>query len=80
MFYRIESVTVWKVPLFEWLPTDFGVLYHAYLVIRTNNTLNGELQYWSLEKNPNFMILQQTRQWTKRNVVNNLFAFLENLG
>jgi hypothetical protein len=74
IYHQIESVAIWKVPLFEWLPIDFGMFYHAYLVIETNNTLNGELQYWSFEKNTKFLILQQTPQWTKRNVVNNLFG------
>ena len=68
LFYRIENIAVWKVPLFEWLPTDFGIFYHAYLVLETIDTY-GEFHYWSFEKNSNFLILQQTPWATHRNVV-----------
>ena len=71
MLYRIESIAVWKVPLFEWLPTDFGIFFHAYLVIETRDT-DSEFHYWSFEKNSKLLLLQQTPWGTKRNVVNGL--------
>ena len=71
LFYRIENIAVWKVPLFEWMPTDFGIFYHAYLVLETIDTY-GNFHYWSFEKNSKFLILQQTPWVTKRNVVNGL--------
>ena len=71
MLYRIESIAVWKVPLFEWLPTDFGIFFHAYLIIETRDT-DSEFHYWSFEKNSKLLLLQQTPWGTKRNVVNGL--------
>lgn len=46
--HDINRMELWKVPLFEWLPCDFGFLYHAYLVFQTED--QGETSYWSIEK------------------------------
>ena len=46
--HKINRMELWKVPLFEWLPSDFGFLYHAYLVFQTED--QGRTSYWSFEK------------------------------
>ena len=55
----VTRIELWKVPLFEWLPSDFGLFYHAYLVLKTKRLLQREeTLYWSLEKNRERVHLQ----------------------
>ena len=71
---RITKIELWKVPLafVQWLPSDFGLFFHAYLVFKTNegneilSKASGEL-YWSFEKNAERIHLQLSHE--KRNVV-----------
>ena len=56
----ITKIEIWKVPLLEWIPFDFGLLYHAYLVLQTKTCVKGTdvgLR-WSFEKNTKRIFLQ----------------------
>jgi hypothetical protein len=46
--YSIKRIELWKVPIFEWLPTDLGFLYHTYVVFQTEE--QDRAMYWSFEK------------------------------
>ena len=56
----ITKIEIWKVPLLEWIPFDFGLLYHAYLVLQTRTRIGGTEQMlrWSFEKNTKRIYLQ----------------------
>ena len=60
----ITRIELWKVPLCELLPSDFGLFYHAYLILETKRLLEGETipkdgpLYWALEKNRKQINLQ----------------------
>lgn len=56
----ITKIEIWKVPLLEWIPFDFGLLYHAYLVLHTKTRIGGteETLRWSFEKNTKCIYLQ----------------------
>ena len=55
----ITKIEIWKVPLVEWFPFDFGLFYHAFLVFETKTgvTTDANLR-WSFEKDAEKISLQ----------------------
>ena len=53
---EITHATIYKIPLIERM-SDYGFLYHAYVVFRTSGSHNGS--WWSVEKTIRSLIMQR---------------------
>ena len=57
--HNVKHLSVWKSPLFGWLPLQF--VYHEFLVYETRGPYN-EKSFWSIGKNSNGFELQHSTQ------------------
>ena len=57
--HNVKHLSVWKSPLFGWLPLQF--VYHEFLVNETRGPYN-EKSFWSIGKNSNGFELQHSTQ------------------
>jgi hypothetical protein len=56
---KITHAAIYKVPLLEDLPSDYGFLYHAFVVFRTSpESRRGS--WWSIEKTIRSLVVQRS--------------------
>jgi len=64
---NITEFAIYKVPLFKRLFSNV-VLFHSYVVFKTVDYINGNITWWSIEKNRVGLLFQ--RRATKAGVLN----------